>query len=93
MPRFTSRRRKPILVNTHAYPPLFGLKKRKHIHAYAAQLKWDGGLEWYEMNENCFLGKYTPNALWRPAKHGVLDVRSHPQLISKGMNFYFGTCD
>ena len=78
-----------ILVNTHASPPLFGLRKGNAIYAYAAQLKWDGGLEWYEMKKGCFVGKYTPNDLWTPGKHGALDIRSQSPLIPKGMDYYF----
>ena len=89
--RFSPRRRKPptILVNMHAYPPLFGLKMGKHIFAYAARLKWDGDLQWYEINKACYVGKYTPNDLWTPAKHGVVDDRSQSPLIPKGMDYYF----
>jgi len=78
-----------ILVNMRAYPPLFGLRKGNAILAYAAQLKSDRGLDWYEINKACYIGKYTLNDLWTPATHGVLDIRSHTPLIPKGMNYYF----
>jgi len=89
MQRKQNRKPRTIFVNQHTKPPRFGVKVGNRIMGYRAKLKFEGGLEWWVIDRASFAGEYSPNALWTPANHGIVNINSGTHVCG-GLDFYLG---